>query len=60
MFNSLREEDMQLFFRDWMKYKKQTEYLAYDVTSISSYSENIRKLEKCSARSCPGLSGLIC
>lgn len=51
---------MQLFFRDWMKHKKQTEYLAYDVTSISSYSENIRKLEKCSVRSCPRLSGLIC
>ena len=45
MFNSLREEDIQLFFRDWMKHKKQTEYLAYDVTSISSYSENIRELE---------------
>ena len=28
-----------------MKHKKQTEYLAYDVTSISSYSENIRELE---------------
>ena len=25
---------MQLFFRDWMRHKKQTEYLAYDVTSI--------------------------
>lgn len=36
---------MQLFFRDWMRHKKQTEYLAYDVTSISSYSENIRELE---------------
>ena len=45
MFESLREEDMQLFFRDWMRHKKQTEYLAYDVTSISSYSENIRELE---------------
>lgn len=45
MFESLREEDMQLFFRDWMKHKKQKEYLAYDVTSISSYSENIRELE---------------
>ena len=40
-----REEDMQLFFRDWMRHKKQTEYLAYDVTSISSYSENIWELE---------------
>ena len=35
-FASLRQEDMQLFFREWMKHKKQTEYVAYDVTSISS------------------------
>lgn len=45
MFTSLRREDMQLFFREWMKQKKQTEYVAYDVTSISSYSSNIRDLE---------------
>ena len=44
-FASLRQEDMQLFFREWMKQKKQTEYVAYDVTSISSYSSNIRDLE---------------
>ena len=36
---------MQLFFREWMKHKKQTEYVAYDVTSISSYSQNIREVE---------------
>lgn len=45
MFASLRQEDMQLFFREWMKQKKQTEYVAYDVTSISSYSSNIRDME---------------
>ena len=45
MFASLRQEDMQLFFREWMKQKKQREYVAYDVTSISSYSSNIRELE---------------
>ena len=45
MFASLRQEDMQLFFREWMKHKKQKEYLAYDVTSISSYSKNIQELE---------------
>ena len=44
-FASLRQEDMQLFFREWMKHKKQTEYVAYDVTSISSYSQNIREVE---------------
>lgn len=45
MFSSLRQEDMQLFFREWMKNKKQKEYLAYDVTSISSYSKKIQELE---------------
>ena len=44
-FAAMRQEDMQLFFREWMKQKKQTEYVAYDVTSISSYSKNIRELE---------------
>ena len=45
LFSALRQEDMQLFFREWMKNKKQKEYLAYDVTSISSYSKQIRELE---------------
>lgn len=45
MFASLRQEDIQLFFREWMKKKKQKEYLAYDVTSISSYSGHIPELE---------------
>lgn len=45
MFAALRMEDMQLFFREWMKQKKQTEYVAYDVTSISSYSSKYRDLE---------------
>jgi transposase len=45
MFAALRQEDMQLFFREWMKQKKSTEYVAYDVTSISSYSTGIRDLE---------------
>ena len=45
MFVSLRSEDMLLFFREWMKQKKAKEYIAYDVTSISSYSKNIEDLE---------------
>ncbi len=45
MFSSLRREDMLLFFREWMKHKKADEYVAYDVTSISSYSKNITELE---------------
>lgn len=45
LFSSLREEDMLLFFREWMKQKKLEEYVAYDVTSFSSYSKNIPDLE---------------
>ena len=42
---SLRAEDWMLFFREWIKQKKAKEYVAYDVTSFSSYSRNIPELE---------------
>ncbi len=45
LFSALRQEDMLLFFREWMKQKRADEYIAYDVTSISSYSRNIEELE---------------
>ena len=45
MFSELREEDRMLFFREWMKVKKPKEYVAYDVTSVSSYSKGIEDLE---------------
>lgn len=45
MFSSIRQEDMLLFFREWMKQKGRNEYVAYDVTSVSSYARNILELE---------------
>jgi transposase len=45
VFSSIRQEDILLFFRGWMKHKKPGEYVAYDVTSISSYAKNIEELE---------------
>ena len=39
MLSSLRQEDRMLFFRE------KNEYIAYDATSISSYSRNITELE---------------
>lgn len=45
MFSELREEDRMLFFREWLKTKKAKEYVAYDVTSVSSYSKHIEDLE---------------
>lgn len=45
LFSALREEDMLLFFREWMKQKRTNEYVAYDVTSISSYGRKTEELE---------------
>lgn len=45
MFSQLRKEDMLLFFREWIKVKKAKEYVAYDVTSFSSYGKGIESLE---------------
>ena len=45
IFSSIRNEDILLFMREWMKKKKSNEYVAYDVTSISSYSKQIAELE---------------
>ena len=45
LFSSLRQEDMLLFLREWMQHKKANEYVAYDVTSISSYAKNMEELE---------------
>lgn len=45
VFSSLRQEDILLFLREWMQRKKAKEYIAYDVTSISSYGKHIEELE---------------
>lgn len=45
IFASIRPEDIALFFKEWIKQKKSDEYIAYDVTSISSYSKNISECE---------------
>lgn len=45
LFSSIREEDTMLFLKDWLNKNKTDEYIAYDVTSISSYSKQIAELE---------------
>ena len=45
LFESIREEDILLFLKDWLKRKKDREFIAYDVTSISSYAKNIPETE---------------
>ena len=36
---------MNIFFEEWIKNIKDNEYLAYDITSISSYSKQIERVE---------------
>lgn len=45
LFADLDEEGRPMFFRAWLKQTYHGEYLAYDVTSISSYGRGIESLE---------------
>ncbi len=45
LFASLDEGQMNAFFREWIAGVQEKEYLAYDVTSISSYSEQMAEIE---------------
>jgi transposase len=47
LFSSIRNEQRMKFFESWVKQRPQNEYLAYDVTSFSSYSEGITDTEWC-------------
>jgi transposase len=46
LFASITDSERQSFFKEWAKHRKEQEYIAYDVTSISSYSHNIDIVEK--------------
>lgn len=45
LFASIDGKKRLNFFNDWMKKKHTSEFLAYDVTSVSSYSKGIESLE---------------
>ena len=45
VFAGIRQEDILLFLREWMQHKKENEYVAYDVTSISTYSKCTHEAE---------------
>ncbi len=45
LFKSINDEDRMKFFKKWSDHIKTKEWIAYDVTSISSYSENISNVE---------------
>ena len=41
LFSSISYEERQNFFAEWSRYRSEKEYMVYDVTSISTYSEKI-------------------
>ena len=41
LFASITEEERLGFFKRWVKYRGEQEYIVYDVSSISTYSKNI-------------------
>lgn len=40
IFDSITYDDQMKFYKKWVKHISEKEYIAYDVTSISSYSKN--------------------
>lgn len=44
LFQSIGEDNRQRFFRMQSRRRTETEYLFYDITSISSYSETLRQV----------------
>ena len=45
LFASITDEDRKRFFIEWVKYRNEKEYIAYDVSSISTYSRNLDAAE---------------
>jgi transposase len=45
LLSSISHEDRISFYEEWGNYRKEREYLALDITSVSSYSELIESVE---------------
>jgi transposase len=45
LFASITEESKVKFFKQWSRHKQQDEFWAYDTTSISSYSEQLKQIQ---------------
>ncbi len=45
LFASITEESKHTFFKEWAKHKDKDEFWAYDTTSISSYSEQLKQIQ---------------
>ena len=45
LFASITAEERRGFFHEWIRNRKEKEYISYDVTSVSTYSDNIEIAE---------------
>jgi transposase len=45
LFASITEESKVKFFKQWSRHKQQDEFWAYDTTSISSYSQQLKQIQ---------------
>lgn len=45
IFDSITHDDKMKFYKKWVKHIEENEYIAYDVTSISSYSKGHKDVE---------------
>jgi transposase len=45
LFNDIKQSERQLFYKKWMKIVKENDYIALDITSISSESKKIEEVE---------------
>ena len=45
LFASITEESKVKFFKRWSRHKQKDEFWAYDTTSISSYSEQLKQIQ---------------
>lgn len=45
LFQNITTNDRMEFFKKWGKYRSEQEYIAFDITSISSYSNLIKMVE---------------
>jgi transposase len=45
LFESITEIEISLFFKEWLKYHSEHDYIVYDVTSMSTQSQNISNAE---------------
>ncbi len=45
LFESITEESKVEFFKEWGKHKAKDEFWAYDTTSVSSYSEQLKQVQ---------------